>query len=265
MRTRIINVISFAILLSLFYSCFKTEGWFVIEQRELNIQDCNYQDSISIKCYTCENISFINAKGRRIFPNSCLNDDEVFKQVESQIIYSVVESGDILFLFSTKKDMFYTELQYNENLPLLNDSTIIYNYEKIHKYKIQQDTDPPFWTIIENEKDRIVLNIKRDDNDKDKWIEGVIRDNIFTFGNGLNVGISKEDFFKKMGITINYDKKNFTIILTNIYESKTSWYFKYVCDKKEEGADCGDFNRYSYLKYFFTFENNKLTEIKVLN
>lgn len=264
MRFRIITVIVSAIVLLLFYGFYKTGGWFVIEEREINKQDCNFQDSVSIKCYTCENMSFINAKGRRIFPNSCLSDDEVFKQVEKQTIYSVVESGDTLYAFSTNKEMFYKELNNNKYLPLLNDSIINHTYEKIHKYKIQQDPDPPFWTIIENEKDLIILNFKRDENDKDKWIEGVIRDTVFTFSNGLKIGISKEEFFKKMEIGINYEKKNFTLILTNIYESKTSWYYKYVCDMiEDEGTDCGDFNRYSYLKYFFTFEKDKLVQIKV--
>ena len=248
------------IILPLSYVWYKNDSRYIAEKIETKKQSCIYLDSVNIKCWGGENAE-INIKGYRIFPNPCLSDDEAFKQIENNIIYSIIEKGDTLFVLSSNQEMFYSDLKKNTFLPIFNESTIK-RYSKKHKYKVTKDLDPPFWTAIENKKDLILLELNNENSNQ--WVEGTIRDTILKLRDGSKIGINKDVFFKKMSINIEYKKDKFTIVLTNIYESNVSWYYKYICNSIEQGTDCGTFNRkHHYLKYFFTFEKSKLTKIKV--
>jgi len=225
---------------------------------ESSDKECLYKDSININCdYGIRNFY---RSGNRLYPNPCLKDEEAFKIAEKTNSYSILEKSDTLYVLSGKK-IFSENLDTNQYLPLINDSMINIFYSK--KYQIVKDPDPPKWTAIENEKDSIIVRLQKDNFPY--WVNGKITDTIFQFKNGLKVGIDKSRFFRILGIDFKYNKDDFTVLLTSIFESNVSWYYRYYCSNYTYEIYCNPdgFHVRSYLKYFFKFKNNKLVEIKI--
>ena len=221
-------------------------------------KECSYKDSVNINCvYGMMNFY---RSGNRLFPNPCLRDEEAFKVAEKTNIFSILEKSDTLYVLSGKK-IFSENLDTNQYFPIINDSTINIFYSK--KYQIVKDTDPPKWTAIENEKDSIIVRLEKDNFPY--WINGTITDTIFQFKDGLKIGIDKSEFFQIQGIDFTYDKGDFTVLLTSMFESNVSWYYRYYCSNYTDKIYChpDGFHVRTYLKYFLTFKNNKLVEIKI--
>lgn len=221
-------------------------------------KECLYKDSINIK-NDYGNRDFC-LSGKRLFPNPCLKDEKAFKIAEKTNIFSILEKSDTLYVLSCR-DIFNVDT--NHNLPVINDSIISVFYSK--KYNIVKDPDPPNWTSIENEKDTIIMGLKSQGYDNDHWLFGTIQDTILQFKDGLKIGIDKIIFFQVLGIDFPYEKDDFTVLLTSLFESTVSWYYPYYCSNYTDEMYChpDGFHVRSYFKYFLTFKNNKLVEIKI--
>lgn len=221
-------------------------------------KECLYTDSINIK-NDYGNRDYC-LSGNRLFPNPCLGDEESFKIAEKTNIFSILEKSDTLYVLSGKK-IFSENLDSNQYFPIINDSTINIFYSR--KYQIVKDPDPPKWTAIENEKDYIIVRLEKDNFPY--WVNGTITDTIFQFKDGLKIGIDKSRFFQILGIDFTYNKDDFTVLLTSMFESNVSWYYRYYCSNYTDEIYCypDGFHVRSYLKYFLMFKNNKLVEIKI--
>lgn len=233
---------------------------------KLSDNECFYTDSINVKdvydirgFYNNNNFCF---SGNRLYPNPCLRDEEAFKMAEKTKIYSILEKSDTLYVLSGK-EMFSENLNTNQYLQTINDSLIEAYYSK--KYHIVKDPDPPKWTVIENEKDTIIIELKSQGYDNDGILLAIVTDTIFQFKDGLKIGIDKSRFFQLQGIDFSYEKNDFTVLLTSIFESNVSWYYRYYCSNYTDKIYChpDGFHVRSHLKYFLTFKNNKLVEIKI--
>lgn len=220
--------------------------------------ECLYKDSINIR-NDYGNRDFC-LSGNRLFPNPCLGDEESFKIAEKTNIFSILENSDTLYILSGG-NIFNVDT--NQNLPTINDSLIEVYYNK--KFNIIKDPDPPHWTAIENENDTVIVELKSQGYDDDKLLFGTITDTIFQFNDGLKIGIDKSNFFQILGVDFSYKKSNFTIILSSMFESNVSWYYHYYCSNYTDDIFChpDGYHLRSYLKYFLTFKNNKLFEIKI--
>lgn len=229
-------------------------------------RNCIKKDTINIKdVYDVRGFDKSKSfclSGRMLFPDPCLNNDEAFKIAERTTIFSILEKSDTLYMFSSN-NLFSEKLDTNQYLPLINDSTIKFKYSK--KYKIIKDPDPPKWTILESEKDTIIMELKSQDYDSDGLLFSIITDTILKFNNGLKIGIDKDQFFKTVGVDFKYDKTDFTIILVSIYESSASWYYPIYCLNHSNKIYCNPdkFHVRSYLKYLLSFKNNHLIKIKI--
>jgi hypothetical protein len=221
-------------------------------------KETSTQDTINIK--TSYGDKEYCLSGQRLFPNASLSDEEAFNLAEQTKIFLIIEKNDTLFVLSGR-ELFSENLNENNYLPPINDSTIKDYYSK--KYEISRDTDPPHWTAIENQKDSIIVRLGNDD--VPQWIEGNLTDSIFEFSDGLKIGITKSDFFKLQGIDFLYEKSDFTILFTSFFESNVSWYFSPYCSKHDNTQYCkpDGFHIKSSLKYFLTFKNNRLVSIKL--
>ncbi len=232
--------------------------------KESSDTECLYKDSINVKeIYDIRGFYVNNnfcLSGNRLFPNPCLKDEEAFKIAEKTNIFSVLEKSDTLYVLSGR-NIFNVDT--NQILPVINDSLIDVFYDK--KYNIIKDPDPPKWTVLESEKDTIIMGLESQGYDYDHWLFGIVKDTIFQFKNGLKVGIDKSRFFQILGIDFTYNKDDFSVLLTSMFESNVSWYYHYYCLNYTDEIYChpDGFHVRSYLKYFFTFKNNKLVEIKI--
>jgi hypothetical protein len=238
--------------------------YFNISNAQTLNSDCIKNDSININCYCCDRGLFYII-GKRLYPDPCLNDKDAFELAEMTHIFLIIEKSDTLYILSDR-EIFNTcgvpSRCYNPYIPPINDSLIESFYKK--KYKIVKDPDPPYWTGIENEKDTIVVELKSQGYKKNRYLFGTIRDTIFQFSDGIKIGIDKNEFFKILGIDFSYDKNNFTVLLTSIFESNVSWYFKYYCAKYTNDIYCypDGFHVIIFFKYFFIFKDNKLVKIE---
>jgi glycosylphosphatidylinositol transamidase (GPIT) subunit GPI8 len=210
----------------------------------------------------CYESNVFNLSGNRLFPNPCLKDEEAFKIAEKTNVFSILEKSDTLYMFSNR-ELFSENVDKNQYLPIINDSAINFFYS--NKYAIALDTDPPKWTLLENEKDTIIMELKSQGYDNNGLLLAIITDTIFQFKDGLKIGIDKSKFFQAYGIDFKYNKKDFTVILTSIFESNVSWYYRYYCSKYTDETYCNPdgFHTRSYLKYLLTYKNDKLIKIKV--
>ncbi|MGB4293465.1 MAG: hypothetical protein WBJ37_11370 [Bacteroidales bacterium] len=222
-------------------------------------EECLYKDSINIR-NVYGNREFYCLSGNRLFPNACLKDEEAFKVAERTNLYSILEKSDTLYVLSGR-DIFNVEN--NEYLPVISDSIIEIFYSK--KYNIIQDPDPPNWTVLENKKDTIILAFKPKGYINYDVLFAIITDTLIQFKDGLKIGIDKSRFFQLQGIDFSYGKSDFTVILTSMFESNVSWYYRYYCSNYTDEIYChpDGFHVRVYLKYILKFKINKLVEIKI--
>ncbi|MEA3497083.1 MAG: hypothetical protein U9R42_13735 [Bacteroidota bacterium] len=232
--------------------------------KKLSDKECLYKDSINVKEIYDIRVFYGNnnfcLSGNRLFPNPCLKDEKAFKIAEKTNIFLILEKSDTLYVLSGG-NIFSVDT--NQNLPVVNDSIINVFYSK--KYNIIKDPDPPKWTVLESKKDTIIMGLKSQGYDNNHWLFGIITDTLFQFKDGLKIGIDKSRFFQILGIDFTYDKSNFTVLLTSMFESNVSWYYRYFCSNYTDKIYChpDGFHVRTYLKYLFTFKNNKLVEIKI--
>ncbi len=217
-------------------------------------RDCKYTDTININSFVTSDD--YNVSGKRLYPDPCLSDEDALKIAEKTHVYLILEHIDTLFVFSNKK-IFSYNLDSNDYLPNFRED-IITTFYKNKKYEIIKDPDPPKWTAIQNNKDTIIVSIdKVHKKYRPEFVYGIIQDTIIRFANDTKIGIDKNLFFKKNLEFFTYNKRNFTLIYTSIYESNVSWYYKYFESTKKNKFRKGK------LKYEFTFKNNKLIKIRI--
>jgi len=192
----------------------------------------------------------------RKYPNPCLSDSLAFEEASKTGIFSIYKRGEDSLLVLWNKNIFSYELDKNNVFPRLNDSTLKSFYSK--HYKIETDPDPPYWTALISEQDSIVISIKKTyESYTPEWIYGSITGTTFKLNSFIRIGLSKQEFFSQLGVSSNFVKSDFTVLLFSVYGVQNTWHEKFLSGNSKTSDN-------NYIKYILKFRSDKVAEIQIL-